>query len=149
MAIEELNKIRTQKQSLLEKVEKLEAAKQTSTPEDNLSLDWELLLRIDSMILKGMIGTEEASNLRRLVMNSKASIAHNIFNIVRKEDVELLAELRCLSEKTRKNCFHIFHICTEMAPVVAVGALASYITGLSHKLQSNGNFVEVCKPGPG
>lgn len=38
------------------------------------------------------------------------------------------------------------HICTEMAPVVSVGSLASYVTGLSHALQRKGNLVEVILP---
>lgn len=42
--------------------------------------------------------------------------------------------------------FHIIHICTEMAPVVSVGSLASYVTGLSRALQRKGNLVEVILP---
>lgn len=38
------------------------------------------------------------------------------------------------------------HICTEMAPVVSVGSLASYVTGLSRALQRKGNLVEVILP---
>lgn len=38
------------------------------------------------------------------------------------------------------------HICTEMAPVVSVGSLASYVTGLSCALQRKGNLVEVILP---
>ncbi|CAK9150598.1 unnamed protein product [Ilex paraguariensis] len=42
--------------------------------------------------------------------------------------------------------FHIIHICTEMAPVVSIGSLASYVTGLSRALQRKGNLVEVILP---
>lgn len=45
-----------------------------------------------------------------------------------------------------RNGFHIVHICTEMVPVVSVGSLASYVTGLSHALQRKGNLVEVILP---
>lgn len=45
-----------------------------------------------------------------------------------------------------RNGFHIVHICTEMVPVVSVGSLASYVTGLSHALQRQGNLVEVILP---
>ena len=45
-----------------------------------------------------------------------------------------------------RNGFHIIHICTEMSPVVSVGSLAPYITGLSCALQRKGNLVEVILP---
>lgn len=41
---------------------------------------------------------------------------------------------------------HVIHICTEMAPLVSVGPLASYITGLSCALQGKGYLVEVILP---
>ena len=44
------------------------------------------------------------------------------------------------------NGFHIVHICAEMDPVVAVGSLGSYVTGLSRALQRRGNLVEVILP---
>jgi len=45
-----------------------------------------------------------------------------------------------------RNGLHVIHICTEMAPLVSVGPLASYITGLSCALQEEGYMVEVILP---
>ncbi|XP_057983646.1 probable starch synthase 4, chloroplastic/amyloplastic [Malania oleifera] len=146
MAVEELNEAKREKQLLLDRIEHLEAVKQPSVGKDNLSVGWDLLLRIDSMVLTGMIGTGEASNVRRLIMDSKINVADVLPNIWQKGDAELLTELRHFTDKSKKNCFHIVHICTEMAPVASFGSLASYITGLSCALQRKGNFVEVILP---
>ena len=69
---------------------------------DTLSISSELLLRIDSMVLSGMIDNAEASDLRRLVMNSRMSIAANLFQNTHKKDSELLVELRHFSSKSKK-----------------------------------------------
>lgn len=61
-----------------------------------------MLLRIDSMVLKGMIDTGEASDFRRLVMNSNAIVADVFFDIMQRKDVELLAELRHFSDKNKR-----------------------------------------------
>lgn len=45
-----------------------------------------------------------------------------------------------------RNGLHVIHICTEMDPLVSVGPLASYITGLSCALQGKGYLVEVILP---
>ncbi|KAK9285332.1 hypothetical protein L1049_024523 [Liquidambar formosana] len=140
MALEELKKMKREKQLLLDRLEQLEVATRANTGKDKLSYCWELLLRIDSMVLMGMIGTGEASDLRRLVMDFKVSVADVISDILHKRDSELLAELRHFSAKSKKNGFHIVHICTEMEPVVSVGSLASFVRGLSHALQGKGNL---------
>ncbi|KAJ6420257.1 hypothetical protein OIU84_030215 [Salix udensis] len=103
------------------------------------SLWWELLLRIDSMVLTGLIDSAEASGLRKTVMGNKFSVALVFFDIRQKTDAELLAKLRHFSDK---NVFHIIQICTEMEPLVSVGSLSSYVTGLSKALQKKGHMVE-------
>lgn len=60
----------------------------------NLSIFWELLLRIDSMVLTGMINSGEASNLRKLVFDYKVSVADLFADILPEGDADLLAELR-------------------------------------------------------
>uniref|UniRef100_A0A3Q7FAP9 Uncharacterized protein n=1 Tax=Solanum lycopersicum TaxID=4081 RepID=A0A3Q7FAP9_SOLLC len=61
---------------------------------DNFSISAELLLRIDSMVLTSLIGSKEASEFRRLVMDSIDSIADYFSQIMHKQDTELLVELR-------------------------------------------------------
>ncbi|KAF7829238.1 putative starch synthase 4, chloroplastic/amyloplastic isoform X1 [Senna tora] len=108
-AIEQLNKGNREKQSLLNRIEKLEEEKHAGAGKDKLSVFWELLLRIDSMVLTSMISPGEASKFRR-------------------------------------NVFHVIHICTEMAPLVYGGSIASYVTGISCALQRKGHLVEVILP---
>uniref|UniRef100_A0A5B7BHB6 starch synthase n=1 Tax=Davidia involucrata TaxID=16924 RepID=A0A5B7BHB6_DAVIN len=146
IALEELDKMKEEKNLLLDRIEQLEVKKQANFGKDKLSISWELLLRIDSMVLTGMIGTGEASDLRRLVMDPKVSVADDLSGILHSRDAELLAELRNFSNRSKRKAFHIIHICTEMAPVVSVGSLASYVTGLSRALQRKGNLVEVILP---
>ncbi|XP_021655262.2 probable starch synthase 4, chloroplastic/amyloplastic isoform X7 [Hevea brasiliensis] len=98
------------------------------------------------MVLTGMINTAEASNLRKAVMDYKISVADISLDNVQKSDAELLSELRHFSYGSKKSGFHIIHICTEMAPVVEVGSLASYVTGLSCALLRAGHLVEVILP---
>ncbi|CAH2049743.1 unnamed protein product [Thlaspi arvense] len=69
---------------------------------DKLSISSELLLRIDSMVLTGMIDTGEASDLRSLIMDSKVSVADNFSEILNGSDAELLAELQQFSGKKKK-----------------------------------------------
>ncbi|XP_037491440.1 probable starch synthase 4, chloroplastic/amyloplastic, partial [Jatropha curcas] len=146
LAVEELNRVNEEKQLLLDRIEQLEAEKQAGFGKDNQSLCCELLLRIDSMVLTGMINTAEASNLRKTVMDCKISVADLFFEKVQKSDAELLVELRHFSYGSKKSGFHIVHICAEMAPVMEVGSLASYVTGLSCALQKKGHLVEVILP---
>lgn len=69
---------------------------------DQVSLCWELLLRIDSMVLTGTISFGEASQMRQLIMDQKVSILDAFTEILQKKDAELLAELRQLSDRKNK-----------------------------------------------
>uniref|UniRef100_A0A6N2LAM4 starch synthase n=2 Tax=Salix viminalis TaxID=40686 RepID=A0A6N2LAM4_SALVM len=140
VAVEELNKANREKQLLLDKIQQSEAVNRLGNEQ---SLWWELLLRIDSMVLTGLIDSAEASGLRKTVMGNKFSVALVFFDIRQKTDAELLAKLRHFSDK---NVFHIIQICTEMEPLVSVGSLSSYVTGLSKALQKKGHMVEVILP---
>ncbi|KAJ6378986.1 hypothetical protein OIU78_029078 [Salix suchowensis] len=140
VAVEELNKANREKQLLLDKIQQSEAVNKLGNEQ---SLWWELLLRIDSMVLTGLIDSAEASGLRKTVMGNKFSVALVFFDIRQKTDAELLAKLRHFSDK---NIFHIIQICTEMEPLVSVGSLSSYVTGLSKALQKKGHMVEVILP---
>ncbi|KAL6222772.1 hypothetical protein ACLB2K_006163 [Fragaria x ananassa] len=147
-AVEDLNKTNSEKQLLVDKIEQLELEKQASVakPPDRLSSCWQVLLRIDSMVLTGMIAAGEASDLRRLVMDHKESLAEVFNGTLQKTEGQLLAELRHFYARSRRNGFHIVHICTEMEPLVSVGSLAPYVTGLSRALQRKGHLVEVILP---
>lgn len=145
-AIEELEEMKREQKSLLEKIEQLEGQRHASSEEDPSSISSELLLRIDSMVLTGILDTREASGFRGLLTDTKLSVADYLSNMMSKSDAEVLAELRHFSNKRKMKCFHIIHICTEMEPVASVGSLASYVTSLSHVLQRQGNLVEVILP---
>ncbi|KAJ6915779.1 starch synthase 4 [Populus alba x Populus x berolinensis] len=143
VAVEELNKANREKQLLLDKIQQLGAVNKLGNEQ---SLWRELLLRIDSMVLTGLIDSAEASGMRKAVMGNKFSVALVFFDIRQKTDAELLAQLRQFSDGSRKNGFHIIQICTEMEPLVSVGSLSSYVTGLSKALQKKGHMVEVILP---
>ncbi|XP_022894653.1 glycogen synthase isoform X1 [Olea europaea var. sylvestris] len=145
-AIEELDRVKNERQSLVNKIEQLEAKKQGNTRRDKLAISSELLLKIDSMVLTGIIGGREASDFRKLIMDSRGGVTDDLYDTIYKKDAELLAKLRHFSVKGKKKGFHIVHICTEMEPVVSVGILASYVTGISLALQRKGNLVEVILP---
>ncbi|KAJ9564133.1 hypothetical protein OSB04_000099, partial [Centaurea solstitialis] len=185
-AIEELEEMKRERKSLLEKIQQLEGRQTNASSEeegkwspavfqvsdsftelvtdprnnivsdahppsliflpDPSSISSELLLRIDSMVLTGILDTREASGFRGLLTDKKPSVADYFSNMMSKSDAEILAELRHFSNKSKMKCSHIIHICTEMEPVASVGSLASYITSLSHVLQRQGNLVEVILP---
>ncbi|KVI02763.1 Starch synthase, catalytic domain-containing protein [Cynara cardunculus var. scolymus] len=145
-AIEELEEMKREQKSLLEKIEQLEGQAHASSEEDPSSISSELLLRIDSMVLTGILDTREASGFRGLLTDTKLRVADYFSNMMSKSDSEVLAALRHFSNKRKMKCFHIIHICTEMEPVASVGSLASYVTSLSHVLQKQGNLVEVILP---
>ncbi|XP_042026354.1 probable starch synthase 4, chloroplastic/amyloplastic isoform X2 [Salvia splendens] len=146
LAMEELGRVKNERNSLLQRIEQLEMQNQATARKDKLTICSELLLRIDALVLNGVIGSTEASDLRGLVIDSRVGLADDIHDIILKNDAEFLAELRRFSKTTKGNGFHIIHICTEMSPVVSVGSLAPYITGLSCALQRKGNLVEVILP---
>ena len=102
MAMEELDRVKREKSSLLDQIEQLERTKLINTRKDKFSITAELLLRIDSMVLTSLIGSKEASDFRRLVMDSKVSIVDYFSDIMHKQDTELLAEMRHFSGKSRK-----------------------------------------------
>lgn len=54
------------------------------------------------MVLTGMISSEEASKMRRLVMDHKGSIVYAFTDILQASDAELLAELRQFSHRSNK-----------------------------------------------
>ncbi|KAK9053187.1 hypothetical protein SSX86_029819 [Deinandra increscens subsp. villosa] len=144
-AIEELDDMKREQKSLLEKIERLESQTHSFIEEDIFSISSELLLRIDSMVLTGILDTREASGFRSLVITTP-TVSDYFANISSNSDAEILAQLRHFSNKTKMKYFHIIHICTEMEPVASVGSLASYVTSLSHVLQRHGNLVEVILP---
>lgn len=69
-----------------------------SVPASSLSL-CELLLRIDSMVISGLLSKGEASELRNKLMENKVSIHNAISDIHQKTDMQLLSELGTISEK--------------------------------------------------
>uniref|UniRef100_A0A7N0USB8 starch synthase n=1 Tax=Kalanchoe fedtschenkoi TaxID=63787 RepID=A0A7N0USB8_KALFE len=146
IAFEELKKMKGEKQVLLNKIEQLEAERHDNFAKDKVSVLWKWLLRIDSMVLKNMITISEATELRTLVIDSNTGIADIVTDVTSRTDQALLSDLRDLYAARRKNALHIIHICTEMEPVVCIGSLASYVTGLSRALQKKGNLVEVILP---
>ncbi|KAL0450100.1 UNVERIFIED_CONTAM: putative starch synthase 4, chloroplastic/amyloplastic [Sesamum latifolium] len=146
LAMEELERLKNERNLLLDRVEQLEMKNQANVRRDKFTISSELLLRIDSLVLNGVISSMEASDLRRLIINARGSSADDLYGLNYKNDAEFLAELHHLSKNSKKNGFHIIHICTEMSPVVCEGPLASYITGLSSALQRKGNLVEVILP---
>ncbi|KAF8046668.1 hypothetical protein N665_3530s0001 [Sinapis alba] len=145
-AIEELEKLKNEKDELLERINQLEEESQIVIKKDKSSLLWELLLRIDSMVVNGLIGVEEASSMRQLVRQHEGNISEFPFDVLEQGDAQVLAELRRFPNKGKRNGLHVIHICTEMDPLVSVGPLASYITGLSSALQGKGYLVEVILP---
>ncbi|CDY08760.1 BnaA06g24640D [Brassica napus] len=146
-AVEELEKLKNERVELLEKINQLEEESHIVVKKaDKSSILWELLLRVDSMVLNGLIGTEEASSMRQLVREHEANISEFPLDVLQQGDAQVLAELRRFPNKDKRNGLHVIHICTEMDPLVSVGPLASYITGLSCALQGKGYLVEVILP---
>ncbi|CAN8251505.1 unnamed protein product [Cochlearia groenlandica] len=146
-AFEELDNLKKERDELLEKINRFEEETHIITiKKDKSSLLWELLLRIDAMVINGLINIEEASSMRKLVRDHEVNISEFPLDVLQQGDAEVLAELRRFTAKGKKNGLHVIHICTEMAPLVSVGPLASYITGLSCALQRKGYLVEVILP---
>ncbi|XP_020277347.1 probable starch synthase 4, chloroplastic/amyloplastic isoform X2 [Asparagus officinalis] len=148
VALEELKKVQHEKQLLLERLEQLEARNQAGTTTKSVE-SWsisELLLRIDSMVLSDMIGTGEAADLRKSIVENRFAVDNLFFGIQEKNDLELLSELRHFSETIMRKPLHVVHICSEMEPIASSSPLASYVTGVSSALQRKGNMVEVILP---
>lgn len=54
------------------------------------------------MVLTGMISTGEAAGLRKMILDSKVSVADDFSDIHHKNDAALLAELRHFSDICKK-----------------------------------------------
>ncbi|EAZ25012.1 hypothetical protein OsJ_08794 [Oryza sativa Japonica Group] len=147
VAMEELKKLQDENKSLLQDIEVLETERQGFSIEIAESSRFsELLLRIDTMTISGMVGMTEASDLRKKVIDNRYMI-HSVFSdIHHKQDTELLSELRLFLRKPAEKPLHVVHICSEMDPITSRGSLATYVTGLSSALQRKGNLVEVILP---
>ncbi|EYU44542.1 hypothetical protein MIMGU_mgv11b018884mg [Erythranthe guttata] len=102
LAMEELDRVKNERNSLLDRVEQLEMKQNTNDRRGTLTISPELLLRIDSLVLNGVIGSTEASDLRRLVMDSRDSSTDDLNDLIYKSDAEFLAELRQFSNKSKK-----------------------------------------------
>uniref|UniRef100_A0A0E0K6L1 starch synthase n=1 Tax=Oryza punctata TaxID=4537 RepID=A0A0E0K6L1_ORYPU len=136
VAMEELKKLQDENKSLLQDIEVLETERQGFSIEIAESSRFcELLLRIDTMTISGMVGMIEASDLRKKVIDNRYMI-HSVFSdIHHKQDTELLSELRSFLHKPAEKPLHVVHICSEMDPITSRGSLATYVTGLSSALQ--------------
>ncbi|XP_006280375.2 probable starch synthase 4, chloroplastic/amyloplastic [Capsella rubella] len=145
-AVEELEKLKKEKYELLERINQLEEESQIVIKKDKSSLLWELLLHIDAMVINGLMNIEEASSMRKLIKEHEVNISEFPLDVLQQGDAKILAELRRFPHKIKRNGLHVIHICTEMAPLVSVGPLASYITGLASALQGKGYLVEVILP---
>lgn len=84
---------------------------------------WELFLRIDTMVLSGMINSEEATHLRKVIVNSQISIHDAFHEIQHKKDIELLSELHHFSEKITR---YIKYLCTCSSHLYALKLLIGY-----------------------
>ncbi|GJM87290.1 hypothetical protein PR202_ga03230 [Eleusine coracana subsp. coracana] len=147
VAMEELKKLQAENKSLLQDIEVLETEMQGVLSEAAQSSSFsELLLRIDTMVIAGMISMTEASDIRKKVVDNRDIVQRSYSDIHLKSNTELLSELRLFMRKPIEKPFHIVHICTEMDPVASFGSLSTYIVGLSCAFQRNGNLVEVIMP---
>ncbi|KAL6591465.1 hypothetical protein ACP70R_049968 [Stipagrostis hirtigluma subsp. patula] len=155
VAMEELKKLQDENKSLLHEIKALEAEPQGDSIEAaQSSIFCELLLRIDTMVLSGMISTAEASELRKKAVENRSIIQSTFSDIHHKPNAELLLELQDFLREPieygttylEKKPLHVVHICSEMDPVTSCGSLSTYIAGLSCALQRKGNLVEVILP---
>ncbi|CAH2043305.1 unnamed protein product, partial [Thlaspi arvense] len=101
-AVEESEKLKKEKDELVERINRLEAESQTVIKKDKSSLLWELLLRIDSMVINGLIGTEEASSMRNLVREHEVDISEFPLDVLQQGDAKVLAELRRVPNKGKR-----------------------------------------------
>lgn len=61
----------------------------------------ELLLRIDAMVLSGLIGAGEASDFRKLITEIRKSQSGVLNNIQTKSNLDVLKRLRQISDNAR------------------------------------------------
>lgn len=69
---------------------------------DKLTISSELLLKIDALVLNGVIGSTEAAALRRLIIDSRGSLADDLYDMTFENDAELLVELRHFSKISKE-----------------------------------------------
>ncbi|KAL0377970.1 UNVERIFIED_CONTAM: putative starch synthase 4, chloroplastic/amyloplastic [Sesamum radiatum] len=74
---------------------------------DEFTISSELLLRIDSLVLNGVISSMEASDLRRLIIDARGSSADDLYGLNCKNDAEFLAELHHFSKNSKKVVYGI------------------------------------------
>jgi len=100
LVMEELKKLQDENEMLLQEIEVLEMEVQ-GVPLEALqsSRFCELLLRIDTMVISGMINMQEASDLREKVVNNRNIIQSTFSDIHHKANTELLSELRLFLRK--------------------------------------------------
>ncbi|XP_062221624.1 uncharacterized protein LOC133920970 isoform X2 [Phragmites australis] len=147
VAMEELKKLQDENKLLLQDIEALETEAQGFPLEAAQSSSFcELLLRIDTMTISGMISTEVASDLRKKVVDNRSTVQSAFSDIHHKPNTELLSELRLFLRKPTEKPLHVVHICIEMDPVASCGSLSAYVAGLSCALRTKGNLVEVILP---
>ncbi|TVU27791.1 hypothetical protein EJB05_19292 [Eragrostis curvula] len=100
VAIEELKKLRDENKSLLQDIQVIETEAQGVLIEAAQSSSFcELLLRIDTMVISGLITTTEASDIRKKVVDNQLTIRRAFSDIHLKPDTELLSELRLFMRK--------------------------------------------------
>ncbi|WVZ73220.1 hypothetical protein U9M48_021557 [Paspalum notatum var. saurae] len=146
-AMEELNKLQDENKLLLEELEALETQVQgvsLQTVESSSFCD--ILLRIDTMVISGMISVAEASDLREKILNNRSTVQSTFSAIHLKPNTELLSELQLFLRKPTEKPLHVVHICSEMDPIASCESLSTYVASLSREIQRNGNLVEVILP---
>ncbi|CAN6274034.1 unnamed protein product [Urochloa humidicola] len=147
LSMEELKKLQDENNFLLQEIEALEMEVQGVPLEAVQSSTFcELLLRIDTMVISGMISMQEASDLREKVVNNRSVIQSTFSEIRHKENTEVLSELRLFLRKPIEKPLHVVHICSELDPIASCGSLSTYVAGVCCALQGKGNLVEVILP---
>ncbi|CAI5467722.1 unnamed protein product, partial [Closterium sp. Yama58-4] len=132
-------------------------------------LPWEywssLLLKLDELLLRRVLTTEELDELRDMAWRREKAIREAWDSVGGAEVVQAVAAggnsdavlgrdavvagaLRGVlgGEQPPLPPLHVVHIAAEMAPVAKVGGLADVITGLSKALQRRGHLVEIILP---
>ncbi|KAL5669254.1 hypothetical protein ACJX0J_021475, partial [Zea mays] len=147
IAMEEMKKLHDENNLLLEEIQGLETEMQGIPLEAAQSSSFsELLLRIDTMVISGMISMTEASDLREKLVTNRSIIQSTFCDIHHKPNTELLSELQLFLRKPIEKPLHIVHICSEMYPVASCGPLSAYVASLSCEIQKKANLVEVILP---
>ncbi|AQK55666.1 starch synthase5 [Zea mays] len=100
IAMEEMKKLHDENNLLLEEIQGLETEMQGIPLEAAQSSSFsELLLRIDTMVISGMISMTEASDLREKLVTNRSIIQSTFCDIHHKPNTELLSELQLFLRK--------------------------------------------------